>query len=81
MLQCAAVCCSVLQCGAVLCVEGGRHVGDLISLEGSSQVCCSILQCAVECCGVLQCGAVCCSVLQCYVCEVASERLEQSSGD
>ena len=71
MLQCVAVCCSVLQCVAVCC-------GVLQCVA----VCCSVCiarECAyfeyyvrnvyscmvVElymCCGVLQCVAVCCSV-------------------
>ena len=74
VLQCAAVCCSVLQrvlqCVAV-CVN---------SLDPctKSTTCCSVLQCVAVCCSVLQCAlthwtharrvphvAVCCSVLQC----------------
>ena len=54
MLQCVAVCCSVLQCGAVCC-----------SVLQCGAVCCSVLQCVAVCCSVLQCVAVCCSVLQC----------------
>ena len=57
MLQCVAVCCSVLQCVAVCC-----------SVLQCSAVCCSVLQCVAVCCNVLQCGAVRCSVLQCVVC-------------
>ena len=70
MLQCAAVCCSMLQ-------RVGRSVVQCVA------VCCSVLQCVavclavcnvspppptecvVVCCSVLQCVAVCCSVLQC----------------
>ena len=53
MLQCVAVCCSVLQrvvvcCSVLQCVE----------------VCCSVLQRVVVCYSLLQCVAVCCSVLQ-----------------
>jgi len=51
VLQCVAVCCSVLQ---------GRV--DLIF--SSLWVCSSVLQCVAVCCSVLQCVAVCCSVLQ-----------------
>jgi len=46
-VQCDAVCCSVLQCVAVCCSV------------------CSVLQCVAECCRVLQSVAECCSVLQC----------------
>ena len=54
VLQCVAVCCSVLQCAAVCC-----------SMLQCVAVCCSVLQCVAACCSVLQCVAVCCSVLQC----------------
>ena len=80
MLQCVAVCCSVLQCAAVCC-----------SMLQCVAVCCSamlqmrvrrivivvqkgpVLQCVAVCveacvavfCNVLQHVAVCCSVLQC----------------
>ena len=50
VLQCVAVCCSVLQCVAV-------HIG----LEANVH---TILSCGA-CCSMLQCVAVCCSVLQC----------------
>jgi len=72
-LQCVAVCCSVLQCVAVL------HPCEPVA-AGHVAVCCSVLQCSVVCCsvasdaavmaatlslqGILQCDAVCCSVLQ-----------------
>ena len=67
MLQCVAVCCSVVQCVAVCC-----------SVLQCVAVCCSVLQCvAVRRMRketmrrnqlahiVLQCVAVCCSALQC----------------
>ena len=58
MLQCVAVCCSVLQCAAVCC-----------SVLQCVAVCCSVLQCVATCCSavccsVLQYVAVCCSALQ-----------------
>ena len=56
MLQYVAVCCSVLQCVAVRC-----------SVLQCVAMCCSVLQCVAVCCSVLQCVAVCCSVLQCVV--------------
>jgi len=79
VLQCVAVCCSVLQCVAV-------SVGTLITPQNASHqtshvrcVCvCDVLWCVLQCiavccrvqgvtvcCSVLQCVAVCCSVLQC----------------
>ena len=54
MLQCVAVCCSVLQRVAVCC-----------SVLQCVAVCCSMLQCVAARCSVLQCVAVCRSVLQC----------------
>jgi len=53
MLQCVAVCCSVLQCVAVCC-----------SVLQCVAVCCSVLQCASCLCSVLffyylYCFAVC----------------------
>jgi len=74
VLQCVAVCCSVLLCVA------GRRVTSHIHICVCVAVCCSLLQCVAECCFVLQedesrriylyvyvlqCVAVCCSVLQC----------------
>jgi len=53
VLQCVAVCCSVLQC----------VVGDQVkqmTVDIRNIVCCSVLQCVAVCCSVLQCVAVCC---------------------
>ena len=54
LIQCVAVCCSVLQCMlqcvAVCCV--------LIHIQRRG-----LIQCVAVCCSVLQCVAVCCSVL------------------
>ena len=47
MLQCVAVCCSVLRCAAVC-----RSVLQCVA------VCCSVLQCVAACCSVLQCVEV-----------------------
>jgi len=65
VLQCVAVCCSVLlsrynkrHC-ACACLAL-RHIRYACCV-----VCCSVLQCVAVCCSVLQCVAVCCSVLQC----------------
>jgi len=49
VLQCVAVCCSVLQCLNSQVKEARGPV---------------VLQCVAVCCSVLQCVAVCCSVLQ-----------------
>jgi len=79
MLQCVAVCCSVLQCASLLiflhtlfhislCYYRPPTTSPSItrtSLWQCVAVCCCVLQCVVVCCSVLQCVAVCCSVLQC----------------
>ena len=46
MLQCGALCCSVLQCVAVCC-----------SVLQCVAVCYSVLQCVAVCCSVLPCVA------------------------
>ena len=50
VLQCVAVCCSVLQCinGMVVHTQGA-----------GVDLCCKVLQCVAVCCSVLQCVAVC----------------------
>ena len=53
MLQCVAVCYSVLHCVVVRC-----------SMLQCVAVCCSVLQCVAVCCSVLQCVAAvdrCCT--------------------
>jgi len=64
VLQCVAVCCSVLKC-FLWCIEVLQVVHDF-SLQ-YSDVCGSVVQRGAVCCSVLQCVAVCCSVLQCVV--------------
>jgi len=64
VLQCAAVLCSVLQC-VPMCCSVLQCVVVLHSVLQCVAVCCSVLQCVAVCCSVLQCVAVCCSVLQC----------------
>jgi hypothetical protein len=68
VLQCVAMCCSVLQCAAAhIC-----HVTHWCDVQHLFQdlilqcvaVRCSVLQCVAMCCSVLQCVAVCCRVLQ-----------------
>ena len=61
VLQCVAVCCSVLQCVAVCCSAAHMKVNQNRTPRESAQVC--VLQCALQCDAV--CVAVCCSALQC----------------
>ena len=68
MLQCVAVCCSVLQCVAVRC-NVLQYVAGCCDFDcpTQSQIAYLQSQCtrrASTCYGVLQCDAVCCSVLQ-----------------
>jgi len=53
VLLCVAMCCRVLQCGAVC-----RNIIQCVA------VCCHVLQCGAVCCNVMPCVAMCCSVLQ-----------------
>jgi len=54
VLQCVAVCCSVLQC-----------VRDYDSTPADFKLhCFQVLQCVLLCCSVLPCIVMCCSVLQ-----------------
>jgi hypothetical protein len=73
VLQCGAVCCSVVQCVAVRC-----NVLQCVA------VCRSVLQCVAVSCNVLQCLAqyvvVCCSVLQ-RVLFLSSEQFVASMTD
>ena len=54
VLQCVAVCCSMVQCVAVCC-------GELQCVADTR----SMLQCVAVSCGELQLVAVCCGELQC----------------
>jgi len=65
MLQCVAVCCSVLQCVVYVCECTCRCLFELSKSNIAEH--CSMLQCVAVCCSVLQCVAVCCSVLCMYV--------------
>ena len=60
VMQCVAVSCSVLQCGALCC-----------SVLQCLAVSCSVLQCLAVCYSVVHCVAVSCSALQCLVHEVS----------
>ena len=75
MLQCVAVCCSVLQC------VRDTHSSPTVRISDADTqtvaVCCSVLQCVAVCCSVCETPlksnsahkrcrhADCCSVLQC----------------
>ena len=71
MLQCVAVCCSVLQCVAV-CLDSWESEVEFAGERGLPlqisqvcvEVCCKVLQCVAVYCSVVQGVAVCCSVLQ-----------------
>jgi len=60
MLQCVAVCCSVLQCILSLKADVQTY-NDVAKIFRCVAVCCSVLQRVAVCCSVLQCVAVCCS--------------------
>ena len=64
MLQCVAVCCSVLQTEVAHDVDASDQ-----QVESTTRcnMWCSVLQYVAVCCSVLQCVAVCCSVLQCAI--------------
>jgi len=76
VVQFVAVCCSVLQCVAVL------YTCEELVVEQCNTLCCSVLQYVAVCYSMLQCVAVlytceelvakqcvtvCCSVLQCCI--------------
>ena len=64
MLQCVAVCCSVLQCFPLsLCCSVLQCVALCCSVLQCVAVRYSALECVGVCCSVLHCVAVCCSVL------------------
>ena len=60
VLQCVAVCCSVLQCVAVCCSVSHMYRGEefhqhVRSEDSPSEMNQSVLQCVAVCCSVLQC--------------------------
>jgi len=67
VLQCGAVCCSVMRGVAVWC--GVLQCG---------AVCCGVVRCVAVWCSVLQCGAVCCSASPVYL--GASKHLSRRIG-
>jgi len=60
VLQCVAVCCSVLQVSLLIDTSLSKHVKHLANNPTSLHSSCSVLQCVAVCCSVLQCVAVCC---------------------
>ena len=54
MLQCVAVCCSVLQSVAVKFEALGLPPGATVEylLDRYVAICCDVLQCVAACCGV-----------------------------
>jgi len=67
VLQCVAVCCSVMQCVAVCCSVLRCIAVCFLHCATEKPVVCHVskIKCVVVCGSVLQCVAVCCSVLQC----------------
>jgi len=68
VLQCVAVCCSVLQCVAVCYVHTYTYVNPVLKalcafLLEACEALLSSNQCVAVCCSVLQCVAVCYRVL------------------
>ena len=57
MLQCVAVCCSVLQCVAVSCSVSQSDL-DSDDPEFRNTIASGVLHCVAVCCSVLQCVAV-----------------------
>ena len=81
MLQCVAVCCSVLQCVAHINQENLKSRSQVSYLRVTSHMCNTNRSYTARieigeskvCCSVLQCVAVCCSVLQCvHICATQS---------
>ena len=66
MLQCVAVCCSVLQC-VVMCIVLQCVVDNAprTFAGDAGSCCCTVLYCVAVCRSVLQRVAACCIVLQC----------------
>jgi len=54
------LCCSVLQCVAVCC---SVILDDASAGYSEQNPCCSVLQCVAMCGSVLQCVTLCCSVI------------------
>jgi len=74
LLQCVAVCCSVLQqlqCSTMRMRLTLRNMFSWLSITSeyvccvNQGICCSVVQRVAACCSALQCAAVRCSALQC----------------
>jgi len=80
VLQCVAVCCSVLQCIAAFDVCSAPQVLDLLTHYLDRHVCWSVLQCVAVCRSVLQCVAALdlCSAPQ--VLDVLTHYLDPATG-
>jgi len=72
VLQCVAVWCTVLQCGA-LCCSVVHCVAVWCTVLQCGAVCCSVVHCVAVWCTVVQCGAVCCSVVHCVAVRFGSD--------
>ena len=67
VVQCGAVCCSVLHCFCTVlhCFWTVLHCAALChSASHCSAVWCSVVQCGAVWCNVMRCAIVCCSMLQ-----------------
>jgi len=69
VLQCVAVCCSVMQCFAMCCSVDREPSHTIATFKRTVSFCLEHLvhSCVAVCCSVLPCGGVCCSVLQCVL--------------
>ena len=66
VLQCVAVCCSVLQCGQHVTSQIRIRINVYTSIPFVlKEPCCNILQYVAVCCSMLQYVAVCCSIWLC----------------
>ena len=67
MVQCVAVCGSVLQCVSVSlrCFRSWESAFPWAGVLQCVAECCSVLQCVAVCCDLWQRVAACCIVLQC----------------
>jgi len=66
VLQCDAVCCSVLLSRVLRCVAKLCNVLQWNRQLSKRTSCMCALQCVVACCSVLWLVAACCSLLQCF---------------
>jgi len=62
VLQCVAVCCSVVQCDNSVEQRGAAVWCCSVVQYGAVWCCSMMLQCVAIWCSVVQCVAICCSV-------------------